>query len=132
MVNVLAFYADDPSLNPAEVYLQFLMWLTWLIRNEKEANLKVDARAFSFFLPEELQAVWPDWAKFRHLDKLSKIFGKYLVVYLVLDKILICFGKLIIHFKEIWSIERSQIMKNNVTIWTHWLQALTNNVHVSR
>ena len=34
--------------------------------------------------------------------------------------ILICFGILIIHFMLIWSIERSRIMKNNITIWLHW------------
>ena len=86
-----------------------------------------DRQSFNFWLKTrlwgdlEMWTVWPYWAKFRHLYKLSKIYGTYLRVYLVLDKIMICFDISIIHFMLIWSINRSQIMKNNVTIWSHWM-----------
>ena len=64
--------------------------------------------------------VWPDLAKFRHLGKLSKILGKILWVYILSCKILNLFWPYFIKIGQIWAPASSQIMANNLAIWSHW------------
>ena len=68
-----------------------------------------------------LEPVWPGLVKFRHLDKLSNFFGKLLRVYFVFGKIFNIFWQLK-KFGQIWVVVSSQIMKNNLAIWSHWLE----------
>ena len=64
--------------------------------------------------------LWPDLVKFRHLGRLLKIFGKYLRFYLVFGKILKLIWQFFINFWQIWTNVASQIIKNNLAIWSHW------------
>ena len=63
---------------------------------------------------ETLQLAWPDLAKFRHFGNNLQVFGKFLPVYFYLGKML----------SQVWKIywANGQMLKNNLTIWSHWLQ----------
>ena len=61
-------------------------------------------------------SVWPDLAKFRHFGKSFLVFDKFLTVYFL-------FGKMLSLLWQIWAIfivANGQILKNNLTIWSHW------------
>ena len=65
--------------------------------------------------------MWPDLAKFHHFDKSLQVFGNFLTVYF-------SFGKMLSILWQIWDIiglifiaANGQILKNNLTIWSHWL-----------
>ena len=60
------------------------------------------------------QSVGPDLAKFRHFDKTLQVFGKYLTVHFL-------FGKMLGQLRQIYYIINGQILKNNLTIWSHCL-----------
>ena len=69
-------------------------------------------------------AVWPDWAKFRQLAKSLAIFDSFFL-----------FGKMLTLLWQIWYIiglifivANGQILKNNLTVWSHWPLARPNNV----
>ena len=66
-----------------------------------------------------LRTVWPNLAKFCHLDKLSKIWGKLFGFILCLAKFWVFF----VNFGQIRAVVTvsSQIMKNNLAIWSHCL-----------
>ena len=63
--------------------------------------------------------MWPNLAKFCHLDKLSKIWGKLFGFILCLAKFWVFF----VNFGQIRAVVTvsSQIMKNNLAIWSHCL-----------
>ena len=64
-------------------------------------------------------AVWPDLTKFRHFGKKCHAFCKFLTFYFL-------FGKMLSLLLQIWYIivlifilADGQILKNNLTIWSH-------------
>ena len=71
--------------------------------------------------------VWPDWAKFCHLCKLSKLFSKYLRVYLVLDKISNILGKNYTFWAKLRHWKKPENIKS---IWSHWTQLGAYGLHV--
>ena len=56
--------------------------------------------------------IWPIWQKF-------KVFGNFLTFYFLFDKIMSIPWKIV---GLIFIIANGQILKNNVTIWSHWLE----------
>ena len=78
------------------------------------SRLAVPSLSPSFYLSHTLRllychlTVWPHLAKFRHLGKLFSVrqnFKPTLAIF--------------IHFGQIWAAVNSQIMKNNLAIWSH-------------
>ena len=72
----------------------------------------------------ECRAVWPDLAKFRHLGKSFQVFGKFLTVF---------FGKtlsILWQFCDIIGLifidANGQLLKNNITIWSHLSRVLSS------
>ena len=74
---------------------------------------------YSFFFNTKLLSGWPDLAKFLHLAKFSKFFGKLLrkCVWPNLKPTLAIF----INFGQFFAIVSGQIKENNLAIWSHWL-----------
>ena len=62
-------------------------------------------------------AVWPDLAKFRHFDKSIQMFGKILTDYFLFGKIPILLGEICDII--IFIVANGQILKNNLTIYSH-------------
>ena len=87
-----------------------------------------------FSLKLHSHSVWPDLAKFCHLDKLWKILRKLLRVYFVFGKILNLLWHFL-NFGQIWAVVSSQISTNNLAIWSHcffrlmtgWLSIFKSN-----
>ena len=68
-----------------------------------------------------LGSVWPNLAKFPHLDKTYKNSSKILMVYLVFGNILNLLWLKFYGIGRILFVVNDQIMKNNNTIWSHCL-----------
>ena len=79
---------------------------------------------FSFLLDDQkLQAVWPDWVKFHHFGKIFKVLGNILWVYLLFGKISDLFWQILYAIGQVFIDVNGQMLKNNLAIWSHWLQA---------
>ena len=65
--------------------------------------------------------MWPDLAKFRHFGKSLLVFGKFLTVYFLFDKMLSILWQICDMIGLIFIDVNGQILKNNLTIWSHWL-----------
>ena len=69
-----------------------------------------------------LPSVFTDLAKFRHFGKTLQVFGKFWTVYFLLCKML----SLLLNFWYIigltFVVANGQILKNNLTIWSHWMK----------
>ena len=79
------------------------------ILNSQFCNLKISSS----------HSVWPDLTKVCQWGKLSRTLPNIWRFIYCLTKFWTYFGKIIIHFGQIWSIERSQIMKSKLIIWSH-------------
>ena len=64
--------------------------------------------------------MWPDLAKFRNLDKILESFGHFLSNYLVFGKIVNLLQQIFYTFGQIFIVLYDQILKNNISIWSHW------------
>ena len=64
-------------------------------------------------------AVWPDLAKFHHLSKSLQVFGSFLMVYLLFGIMLSRLLQICDIIGLIFSVANGQILKNNLTIWSH-------------
>ena len=73
--------------------------------------------------PSMLYESWPDLAKIRHFDKSLQVFGKILTVYFLFGKTLSILCQICDIIGLIFSVANGQILKNNLTIWSHWLHA---------
>ena len=79
---------------------------------------------FSFLLDDQkLQAVWPDWGKFHHFGKIFQVLGNILWVYLLFGKISDLFWQILYAIGQVFIDVNGQMLKNNLAIWSHWLQA---------
>ena len=65
--------------------------------------------------------VWPDLAKFCHFDKSLQVFGKFLKVNILFGKMLSLFWRICEIVGLIFCVSNGQILKNNLTIWSHCL-----------
>ena len=63
--------------------------------------------------------VWPDLAKFDHLDKILQVVGKFLTVYFLFGKILNLFWQHCSIVRQIFIVANGPILKHNLPIWTH-------------
>ena len=70
-------------------------------------------RSFYPSISKESPPVWPDLAQFRH-------FGKFLTVYFLFGKMLNLLLQISYIFGLIFIVAEGQILKNNLTIWSHW------------
>ena len=68
-----------------------------------------------------LWVVWPDLAKFCHFGKSLPVFGKFLIVHFLFGKILSWLWRICDIIGLIFIVANGQILKNNPTIWSHWL-----------
>ena len=68
----------------------------------------------------ELRSVWPDSAKFRHFVKSLQVFGKFLKVCFLFGKMLSLLWQICDIIEVIFNVANGQILKNNLTIWSHW------------
>ena len=64
--------------------------------------------------------MWPDLAKFRHFGKILQVFGKFLMVYFLFGKIYNLLFQICCTTELIFIVANGQILKHNVTIWSHW------------
>ena len=76
------------------------------------------------YLYGEKQAVWPDMAKFCHYGKTWQVFSKYLTVYFLFGKMLSLLWQIWYIIGLIFIVANCQILKNNITIWSHWEKLL--------
>ena len=67
---------------------------------------------------------WPDLAKFRHFDKTLQVFGKYLTLHFLFGKLLGQLRQIYYIIGQIFVVANGQILKNNLTIWSHWLEVI--------
>ena len=65
-------------------------------------------------------AVWPDLAKFYHFGKILLIFGKFLTVFFLFGKMLNLLWQICYITGIVFIIANGQILKHNLTIWSHW------------
>ena len=72
-------------------------------------------------------AVWPDLAKFHHLSKSLQVFGSFLMVYLLFGIMLSRLLQICDIIGLIFSVANGQILKNNLTIWSHWTLSTTRS-----
>ena len=64
-------------------------------------------------------AVWPDLVKFRHFGKILLVFGNFLKIYLIFEKIVNLVWQL---FYAIWQkviVEKAEFWNNYLAIWSH-------------
>ena len=64
--------------------------------------------------------MWPDLAKFRHFGKTLKVVSKFLTVYFLSGKMLSLLWQICDNIGLIFIVVNGQILKNNLTIWSHW------------
>ena len=69
-----------------------------------------------------LWPVWPDLAKFHHFGKSLQVFGQFLMVYFLTGKMLSPLWQIGNVFGLIFITANGQILKNIISIWSHWLQ----------
>ena len=67
-------------------------------------------------LPPRSGAVWPDLAKFHHF----RCIGKSLTVCFLFGKMLSQLWQTCYIIFQIFTVANGQILKNNLTIWSHW------------
>ena len=75
-------------------------------------------------------SVWPDLTKFRHFGKSWQIFGKFLTVYFLPGKLLSPPWQIYVIFGLNFIAANGQILKNNLTIWSHWWKLPTTVLHL--
>ena len=63
--------------------------------------------------------VWPDLAKFRHFGKNLQVVDQFLMVYFVFGKIMSLPWQICDNIGLIFIVANGQILKNNLTIWSH-------------
>ena len=68
-------------------------------------------------------AVWPDLAKFRHFGKTLQVFVKFWTVYFLFGKMFTLLWQIWYFIALIFIVVNGQILKNNLTIWSHWAAA---------
>ena len=68
------------------------------------------------------QPMWPDLAKFRHFGKSLQVLGKFLIVYFLFGKMLSLLWQICDIIGLIFIVANGQILKNNITIRSHWKQ----------
>ena len=68
--------------------------------------------------------MWSNLAKFRHFGKSLQVFGKFLMVYFLLGKRLSILWQICYIIGLIFIVASGQILKNNLTIWSHWFHPL--------
>ena len=76
-------------------------------------------------------SVWPDLTKFRHFGKSWQIFGKFLTVYFLPGKLLSPPWQIYVIFGLNFIAANGQILKNNLTIWSHWFCS-TGKTHLRK
>ena len=64
--------------------------------------------------------MWPDLAKFRHFGNSVQVFGNFLTVYFLFGKMLSLLWQTCDIIGLICIVGNGQILKNNLTIWSHW------------
>ena len=64
--------------------------------------------------------MWPHLAKFRNFGKSLQVFGKFLTVYFLFCKMLSQLCQICDIIGLICIVANSQVIKNNLTIWSHW------------
>ena len=79
---------------------------------------------------KDIHAVVPDLAKICHFGNILQVFSKLLTFYFLSGKMLILFWRICYIIGLIFIVENGQILKNNLTIWSHCLHGLTfANLH---
>ena len=66
------------------------------------------------------RVVWPDLAKFRHFGKTLEVFGKFFTIYFLFGKMLCQLRQIYYIIGQILIVANGQLLKNSVTIWSHW------------
>ena len=70
------------------------------------------------------QTVWADLAKFCHFGKRLQVFGKFLTIYCLFGKMLRLLLQICDIIGLIFIVANGQIVKNNLTIWSHWWRSI--------
>ena len=93
-------------------------WLT-LVRRKGSSTLieSIQSRVGQ----NRCQAMWPDLAKIRHFGK-SQVFCNSLTVYFLFGKMLSILCQICDIIGLIFIVSNGQILKNNLTILSHWCQ----------
>ena len=65
--------------------------------------------------------VWPDLGKICHFGKSLQVFGKFLAAYSLFGKMLSLLWQICDIIGLNFIVANGQILKNNSTIWSHWL-----------
>ena len=79
-------------------------------------------------LCESESAVRPYLAKFRHFGKSFQVFCKILAIYFLFGKKLSLLWQICDVIGLIFIDANGQILKNNLTIWSHWVRVIVINL----
>ena len=75
--------------------------------------------------------VWPYLVKFWHFGKSLQVFGKFLTVYFLFGKMLILLWQICDIIGLIFAVANGQILKNNLTIWSHCIQQTNDRINAN-
>ena len=64
--------------------------------------------------------VWPYLTKFRHIVQKLQVFGKSLTIYFLFGKMLSPIWQNCDLIELIFIVANGQLLKNDLTIWSHW------------
>ena len=91
---------------------------------EKTSDVRYTVLSIEVFgrRDKDLEAVWPDLAKFRQFGTSLQVFGKNVDGLFLICKILSLLWQICDIIVLIFIVANGQIMKNNLTIWSHCLE----------
>ena len=74
-----------------------------------------------------MESVWPDLAKYGHFVKGLQVFGKFVTVYFLFGEMISLLWQICDIIGLISIVANGQILKNNLTIWSHCMESKTQN-----
>ena len=123
------------SLNPGIIYwmdifshlfVVRIVMFVWKDGNKRKTGQGCPISKNLYILPQ----MWPDLAKFRHFGKSLQVFVKYLMVNFLFGKMLSLLWQICDIIGLIFIFANGQILKNNISIWSHCLPPKAQKVRV--